>query len=43
MNHFKLTKKIRQPIIEQDNVKGGYTPIVCDPMDIVFKFKGDKK
>jgi len=37
MKHFDLTKKLRQPIIEQDNVKGGYTPIVCEPVYVGFK------
>ena len=37
MKIFDLTKQMRKPVIEQDNVMGGYIPVVCAPVYVGFK------
>ena len=37
MKTFDLTKQMRKPVIEQDNVMGGYMHVVCAPVYVGFK------
>ena len=37
MKTYDLTKQMRKPVIEQDNVMSRYMPVVCAPVYVGFK------